>query len=150
MIDVRLTLLVQTAAADVGHAEDRLEVEVSLYGEVPVVSGRIVEITALRGDGERQGVDRCPAGIIDVAVGNVSRRLERRVASQEDGIADAQAGEKLAAAGADDGFIVQLIGDAQARLELTPLDVREIVGVGAAAMEIVEGAGSGFGEAAFA
>ena len=48
------------------------------------------------------------ARVIDVAEGDVGGRLERRVAAQEDRVADAQAGEEAAAAGAEHGLVVEL------------------------------------------
>jgi len=93
---------------------------------------------------------RSSTGVIDVAKRHVGGGLERRIAAQEDRIADAKASVESSATGSENGLIVPLIRDAETRLDLVPADFREIVGVTAAAMQVIESAGGGFGEAALA
>src|SRR5438552_1778774 len=105
----------QTAAANVAHAQERLEKELPLNCEVPVEGFRILEITALSSDRERQTIRGSSTRVIHVAKRHVGGRLERRVAAQEDGIAYAEAGVESATTGSDNGLIVQLVCDPDAR-----------------------------------
>src|SRR2546429_8686765 len=58
-----------------------------------------------------------PSGVVHGAKRHAGVGLEGRVAAEEDGVADAQASEEATCAGADHGFVVELIGDTHARLE---------------------------------
>src|SRR5437870_1793824 len=79
-----------------------------------------------------------------VAVGLAARWA--RVAAQEDGVADAQASEEATCSAADHSVVVELIGDTHARLDITPLNVRVVVGY--ASKQAIVKTGTRFGEMA--
>src|SRR5439155_27067543 len=115
-----------------------------LHRKVPVPCLRVLEDFTLRSHGEGEQVGGSPAGIINVTAGNVGRGLERWIAAQEDRIADTEAGDEAAGAGANHSFVVDFVGNARARLEVIPLNVREML-VGAAE-QVFQGWIAGFGE----
>src|ERR1051326_2153118 len=67
LVDVRLTLLVQTAAADIRDTEHGFQPDLPLDGEVPVPGLGILEITALRRYCQRKAVGRVPTWVIGAA-----------------------------------------------------------------------------------
>src|SRR5215467_124411 len=127
LIDVRFALQVQSATSDVRHAYQRLPEQLSLYGDVPVPGFGIAEVLALRCNHERDGARSVSAGIIDRAIGYTGVRLEWRISSEKDGIADSQARKEAPPASAKHRLSIQLIGDAKPRLDITPLNVRVMV-----------------------
>src|SRR5205814_8494812 len=62
------------------------------------------------------------------SVGDTGVRLERRIPAEEDRVAHAQTGRVTPRASAEHVLFVQLVSDANAGLDLTPLNVRVVVG----------------------
>src|SRR2546429_2998371 len=71
----------------------------------------ILEGFALGGHNRRTRICSAPSGVVHGAKRHAGVGLEGRVAAEEDGVADAQASEEATCAGADHGFVVELIGD---------------------------------------
>src|SRR5689334_16095625 len=100
----------------------------TLHGEVPGPGLRIFEGLALCGYRERELVGAGASGVVHIAKADVGGGLERRIAAQKNGIADAELGVEASPAGSDHRLGRDLIGDAEARLELVPLNVRILFG----------------------
>src|SRR5262249_19715429 len=134
LIDVRFALQVNAAASHVSDADHRLEGQFPLHREVPVPRFRILEVAALGGYRKRKAVGARAARIVSAAEGNVGSRLERRIAAQEYRVADTQARVEAPAAYAQHSLLIDAIRKAETGLELTPADLREVIGVAAAAV----------------
>src|ERR1035437_4359253 len=113
----------QAAASDITHRYHRGKRQLPFHRQVPVPRFGILEGLALRGYGQGKEVGGSAAGVIHAAAGHIGRRLERRVAAQEDRVTHTQAGDEAARAGANDGLIVDAVRDTNARLEVVPLDI---------------------------
>src|SRR5260370_11309403 len=105
----------QSHAADISDLEKGIEGKLALDGEVPVVSRRDLVDRILRLDELRRAAaaDRSHR-IIDPAVVDRDKTLERGIAAEESCVADGGLVLEAAEAGADDGLVVDLVSDADA------------------------------------
>src|SRR5260370_37854960 len=78
--------------------------------------------------------------------GNVRRGLERGVGGQERGGAHSKAGEEAAAACTNDSLVIPLVGNADARLNLAPLNIGVVARILSATEQIIIGTRSRFRE----
>ena len=127
----------QAAPADVTDAQKGLPRHLPLQRNIPAPGFRVLKSQTLSGHDERdtRGTTVRPSAgrarsfrIIHAAQRDAGIRLEGRIAAEEDGIAHAQAGDKAACAGAQHGLVVEAVSNAEAWLNIPPLDVRIMVG----------------------
>ena len=85
------------------------------------------------------------AGVIDVAVGDLRRGLERRLSTQLNAVADVRVEDEAARARADDLIMSELVGDADSRLKIR---VSISISAGQVFEEVVVLTGGGNGKAA--
>src|SRR4029079_10382355 len=135
LIDVALSLRVQTPPSDISYLEDGVEPDLSLGGEAPVPRLRVLEDRILSGDDQREDIPGCAPRVIDSSSGNRCGRLQWRITSEEDRIANAQTSEKSSRPSAEDSLIVDRVGDADPRLEV-PLVNRRVLLVHTAEQEV--------------
>src|SRR5205807_2055453 len=127
LINVGLTLQMQATAADITDREERLPKQLALDGEVPIPRFRILERFALSGDNQRNSICTYATRIVGRTVGDACIRLEGRIAPQEDGVTHAKTSKEAPAPGTDDRFVVELIGDSESGLDLSPLNIRVMI-----------------------
>src|SRR5579859_1985298 len=118
----------QATAAHVPNAQLRLPEKLTLNSEIPRPCFRALERLALRGHYQRYAGGPARSGVIYCAKRYAGVRLEGRISAEEDRIAYAQASKEACPAGANHGLVVNLVGHAQARLEVAPLDIGVMIG----------------------
>src|SRR5882672_1941621 len=123
LVNVRFSLQVHPSAAYISHAHQRFPEHLALESEIPGPRFRWLKRFALCCNDQRNVSSTAATRIIRRAIGNTGVGLERRIPTEEYRVAHAQAGSVAARAGAKDGLAVECISDAQAWLELTPLDI---------------------------
>src|SRR6267142_2060342 len=124
LVNVRLSLQVHPPAANISHAHQRFPEHLALEREIPGPRFRWLKRFALRGNHQRNVSGAAATRIIGRADRNTGVGLERWIPAKKYRVAHAQAGSVAARAGANDRLAVECISDAQAWLELTPLDIR--------------------------
>src|ERR1700736_3413274 len=118
----------QATATDVADAEQRFPEKLALDGEIPGPRLWVLEGFALCGHHQGNAIGSVPSRIVDGSERYASVGLEGRISTEEDGIADAEAGEEAAAACANHGLVVELVGNTRARLNVAPLNVGIVIG----------------------
>src|SRR6266849_6599187 len=123
LVNVRFSLQVHPPSAYVSHAHQRFPEHLALESEIPGPRFRWLKRFALRCNHERNVSRAAATRIVCRAIGNTGVGLERWIPAEKYRVAHAQASSVAAHAGANDSLAVECISDAQAWLELTPLDI---------------------------
>ena len=106
LIDVCLPLQVQTATPHVAHTQKRFPEQLALHSNIPVPRFRVLERLTLRGHHEWDRIGPAASRIIHRAKRNAGIGLERRIATEKNGVADAQTGKESSAARAQHGIFI--------------------------------------------
>src|SRR5260370_27995854 len=137
LIDVCLSLQVQTAAGYVPHAQERPPGQLALNREVPRPRLRGSKGFALRCHHKRNAGPAAASGVIRRAVGYAGVGLGPWISAQKDRVAHAQARNRAPRAGAEHGLVIKRVSDTEPWLDFAPLDVGVMV-VNAAKQIVVQ------------
>src|SRR6185437_6124796 len=117
----------QPPTSHVGDIEDRVPRHLALYREVPEERFGVLVNRVLVGQRQWELIHSATARIVDTTVRYRNNRLERRIASEENGIAHAETAVEAAAARAKNGLVIHLPGDSEPGLNLIVVNVRIVI-----------------------